>query len=755
MNTQKPHGSQIQTSDSVCLEYREGAAIVWLDSPDRTVNVMDASMLDGLESALHRIDADARQLRWIAVASRKPECFLAGADVQRIAELRDEHEVATIIARGQRLMDRIAGSRIPTIALLRGTCLGGGLELALACKHRIACSASATRLGLPEVRLGLIPGWGGTQRLPILVGSSRALDLILTGRQISAQQAMRIGLVDRMVDASQWDAGRWQACDALVAHPPTRQREWRSKLLDETAIGRWLVLAAARRRIADRRHHYPALESAIDAVAAAVATGGRAMEVERRKFVQLIFTTTAQNLLRIFLDRDRARKIETWVAGERDRQARPIRQVAVVGGGTMGSAIAVEAARRGLDVWVKEIDDHALEGARTRAAALLNKLVKRGKIDAGEARRVEERLNWTIQWSDLAGCDLAVEAVLEIPDVKREVFQMADRSLRQDAILASNTSSLRIGEIAATTGRPKQILGIHFFNPVDRMELVEVIRCAETDDATLLRALQFVRQMGKTPVVAADRPGFIVNRILFPYLGEAVRMVGEGCSVQGIDREMRRFGMPMGPLELIDQVGVDIAAHVARSLARIQPDAEPAAAVLDSLVQRQWLGKKTGCGFYRHDRSGRPRPNRRLPFPTASPQPIGGAFREDGMNRIQQRLVYPMLNEAVRCLDEGIAGAPWVIDLAMVLGTGFAPMHGGPLRLVHAIGRSTVLHNMQVLEGLYGHRFAPADGLQHPSRPFPSESVPNAQPSGSASMAVRSDQQNKEKSDEHQHATRS
>ncbi|RMF42516.1 MAG: multifunctional fatty acid oxidation complex subunit alpha [Planctomycetota bacterium] len=753
MNTHMHRPEQIRTSDSVTLEYLPSAAVIWLDSPHRPVNVMDAAMLEGLESALQHIRDDARELRWIALASRKPTCFLAGADVHRIAELRDEPEVTAILQRGHRLMDRIAGSSIPVIALLRGTCLGGGLELALACHYRIACADAATRLGLPEIRLGLIPGWGGTQRLPMLVGLRQALEMILTGRQIPAQRAQQMGLVDRLIGASEWETSWAQECDEVVANRPERRRRRSGTWIDQMAWGQWLVLAAARRRIADRRHHYPALQAAIDAVAAAVASGGRAMEVERRKFTQLIFTPTAQHLLRIFLDRDRARKVATWIDSGEEPVDHSIGQLAVIGGGTMGAGIAAEAVRNQMEVWGKEVDAATLAAARQRVEGLLSKLVDKKRIEASELPRLKQRLHWTTQWSDLAGCDLAIEAVVEVPDVKREVFQMADRNLRKDAVLASNTSSLHIGSMATATDRPSQVVGIHFFNPVDRMELVEVIRCATTSDATLLRALRFVRRLGKTPVVADDQPGFIVNRILFPYLGEAVRMVDEGWSVQRIDRAMRRFGMPMGPLELIDQVGIDIAAHVARSLASIQPDAEPAAALLDALVERRWLGKKSGCGFYRYGKSGRRRVNRGLPVAGRGRADVQAAFRDDGMSLIQRRLVYPMLNEAVHCLDDGVAAAPWIIDLAMVLGTGFAPMHGGPLRLIHTIGRNTVLHNMQVLEELYGSRFAAADGLRHASRPFCSEIAPAAADRGPATTAISSSPQNKENSDEHQHAT--
>ncbi|GIW97674.1 MAG: 3-hydroxyacyl-CoA dehydrogenase [Pirellulaceae bacterium] len=697
----------------VAIEQHEDGVVVWFSSPDRSVNVIDAGMLSGWEMAVDWIVDAPRPPHWVVFRSRRDSCFFVGADVHRIAEFRDEHKVQQVIERGQRLTMRIAELPVPTVAFIAGTCLGGGLELALACRYRVAVSHRKTQLGLPEIKLGLIPGWGGTQRLPQLIGPRRAVTMILRGRSVGVEEALRYGLIDRIVDSSDIEPDTYrQVIDQLRSC--WRRRRTAGRLLAATAPARKLWHYLARRQLGYRLEQYPALSAALDAVMASLRTGGRAFDVERRRFVQLVFTDPAQNLLRVFIDRERARKVATWLPSVADEPPREPERLAVVGAGTMGAGIAAMSALAGLDVWVKEIDLTALQAGRQRVERLMHRQLADGRITHAEFEAALQRLHYTTSWEELHRCQMAIEAVIEQLEIKKDVFGQLDRVLPVDALLATNTSSLSVTAMAQATRRVSHVLGIHFFNPVERMELVEVARPAAADQWAVAMALQLVRRLGKTPIVTGDAPGFVVNRILFPYLGEALRMAQEGISITLIDKQMRRFGMPMGPLELLDQVGIDVAASVAASLVGIQPDAAELAPLFERMLAKRWRGKKSGRGFYVYVGGKRRRPNSLLVTTGAETREDLPGTIPDGMNAVQRRLVYPMLNEAVRCMDEQLVASPWMIDLAMVLGTGFAPRHGGPLRLIHVLGRNVVLKNLEALRACHGERFAPADGLQHP-----------------------------------------
>lgn len=693
----------------------EGRLTVWLDSPERSVNLIDADMLAGLEAAAAHV-AEAGHYKVVLFRSRKRDCFFAGADVRAIASLKDPEEIREIVARGQRLMQSIAGLHATTVAVIDGSCMGGGLEFAMACDYRLATDSTKTRLALPEIRLGLIPGWGGTQRLPRLVGLRQALKMILKGSQIDARNALRMGLVDTVVDKDSVDLEIDRFIERLAnssANRTLRHEKLFARFLDRTRLGHLLVLHATHKKIAAETMHYPALQKAVEAVRRGAAGQANGYAYEQTAFSELVGTPTAQSLLGLFLQRDRAKKSSTWTSPNLPIQPEAIRQLAVIGAGAMGAGIGTLAAQSGMHVVFKEISDLAARAGAERVDQLLNDQVAAKRLKAEDVHAIRERIVFTTNWQELSNCDLAIEAVLEIEAVKSEVFQNLDRVLAADAILVSNTSSLNVTRLAAATDRKSKVAGLHFFNPVHRMELVEVVRTEMTDEATLAKLLMFVRQLSKTPLVTSDKPGFLVNRVLFPYLGEAIRMVSEGHPVLGIDSQLRRFGMPVGPLELIDQVGVDIAMHVAHSLSKLQSDSAAPADFLADMVERGWLGKKSGKGFYEWQNSRKPNANLTAPATRVEePQVV----QNDGLTAIQRRLVYPMLNEAVHCLDELVVAEAWMVDLGMVLGTGFAPMRGGPLRMVDALGIQTVVLNLHAMHRTHGPRFAPADGLLSRSR---------------------------------------
>lgn len=696
-----------------------GVVTVWLDSPGRSVNILDEQMLQGLEAALEHM-ASQPSYRLLVFRSRKLECFFAGADVHAMAELRDPQQIGAIIDRGQMLLQRVAELQQPSLAVVEGACLGGGLELALACTYRAAIDSPNTKLSLPEIRLGLIPGWGGTQRLTQRVGTQHALNMILSGSSVNAQRARQIGLVDFVLPATSDEQPLANLLQQLLsgsAQGGHRSSSWSQRLLDGTSLGRYCLRRMAQHRLASQTSHYPALPAALEAIRLASNDSRRGYRYEREAFSQLLFTPTAQSLLATFTARDRARKPSTWLSSNDTPQPKLTstaqQRLAVIGAGAMGVGIGLAAARRGITVVFKEINATAAEAGLMRVRTWLSDQVSARRLSLSESRAIEGRCTATSDWAELAPCDLAIEAALEVDSVKRDIFQQLDRWLPASAVLVTNTSSLNVTHMALATRRKNQVAGLHFFNPVDRMDLVEVVRTEMTDERTLVSLLELVRRLGKTPIVTADKPGFLVNRILFPYLGEAVRMVAEGWSITDIDRQLRRFGMPLGPLQLIDQVGVDIASHVAGALAKIQADAELPASLLRTMTERGWLGKKSGTGFYRW--SKRPRPNLALggSVTSALPRPAStdDGFAPDGLTSIERRLVYPMLNEAVHCLDEMVVSDAWIVDLGMTLGIGFAPHLGGPLRFIDSLGSELVCSNMSRLAQQLGNRFAPADGL--------------------------------------------
>ncbi|MGI9471845.1 MAG: 3-hydroxyacyl-CoA dehydrogenase NAD-binding domain-containing protein [Rubripirellula sp.] len=689
-----------------------GVATVTLNVPGRALNILNRDVLTELDRIIHEFE-NSDDIRLIVFQSGKESGFLAGADVNAIANIESASHAMRVIETGQTLFQRIEWLTIPTVAVIHGPCLGGGLEWALACNYRVARHNSSTKIGLPEIKLGLIPGWGGTQRLPRLIGIRHAIKMILTGKHVSASEAMQIGLIDRAYGPDEWESSLPHFLDQLLsdrAASVSRRGSWR-RVLEDNWLGRTVVLRMAARQVASKSKHYPALSSALRAIRLGFDKGPNGFLCERDEFVDLLASPTCRHLLDLFFARERARTVQTWSNSAEATHATPIRRVGVVGAGAMGAGIAQLSAIRGFDVVVQEAGDQAAEAGRQRIAKLIVDYARRRGWTDAQRVELQKKIKVDCDETMLAGCDLVVEAVVERENVKQQVFSTLDRVVQPAAILTSNTSSLSITRMASATHREKQVAGLHFFNPVHRMELVEVVRGSETDESTISRLVAFVKALGKTPIVTADSPGFLVNRVLFPYLGEAVRMVGEGYDIAEMDREIRRFGMPMGPIELLDQVGLDVAHHVAGTLQSVLPDAEPVVERFASLVESGHLGKKAGIGFYEY-RKGKRGDAAKLPWGSIEQASARhNDYLDDGLTAIQRRLVYPMLSEAVKCQEEGVVSDAWAIDLAMVLGTGFAPHRGGPLHLIDSIGVHQVMGNLRRLRGVHGQRFAPPQRL--------------------------------------------
>jgi 3-hydroxyacyl-CoA dehydrogenase/enoyl-CoA hydratase/3-hydroxybutyryl-CoA epimerase len=686
-----------------------------LDVPDRAVNVINRQVLMDLDEALDAIAAAARTTL-LVVRSGKKSGFVAGADLVEFESVAEAATAEGIAAAGQRVFAKLAALEMPTIAAVSGFCLGGGLELALACDYRLVSDHPGTRLGLPEVGLGLLPAWGGTQRLPRVVGLEPALRLILTGKKVNAREALALGLADAIAPTEAEVRRQFSILAMRAVHEGKRRRRrlplrtWRQRLLELTSPGRRVIFRATRRAL-ERRvpNDMPAPYEALEAVRVGL-TGGmeEGLAFERSAVGRLATSAACRNLVGLFLAGERAKKLPEELGAE----PAEVRRVGVVGAGVMGAGIAQLAALKGCHVIVREVNAEALEAGQARVAGLFRKAVERGRLSPEEAARRQGALRWTLNWDEFSEVDAVVEAAVEDPRVKEEVFRALGERTRPEAVLATNTSSLPVASLQQGVPRPERVAGMHFFNPVHKMPLVEVVRAPGTSPAALATLARWAVRLGKTPVVVGDGPGFVVNRILMPYLNEAVLLVAEGMEVGAVDRVMKKFGMLMGPLETLDEVGLDVAAHVARSTAPVLGERFGANPAFEKMCSRGWLGRKAGRGFYTHKGKKlqlHPEVQEllRVGDDTAAPLPPAARLAE-----ARERMVLLAVNEAAQVLAEGLAADAATVDLAMVLGSGWAPHRGGPLHHADARGPADVVQALEGLAARHGKRFEPCAELR-------------------------------------------
>jgi 3-hydroxyacyl-CoA dehydrogenase/enoyl-CoA hydratase/3-hydroxybutyryl-CoA epimerase len=660
--------------DSPRLEL-DGDRLAWIlfDDPDRAVNLLTPATVAQLDSIIGQLQREPP--RGIIFISAKPGVFIAGADIKELEKIDSVARGIELSRAGHRLFNRIEEFAVPTVAAIDGVCLGGGCELALACGARVATETPRTQIGLPETRLGIIPGWGGTQRLPRLIGLRAALDIIVPGTSLDAKRALRIGLVDALaVPVALRELAR---AFALGRRKPSRA----SVFFKNTWPVRPIVCRLARNQAREStRSHYPAPLGAIEAVEEGLIRGMReeGLELEARIFGQLAVTPQCKNLIRVFFLREKYSKLRLPGADK----APPIRKLGVIGAGVMGAGIAQYCSARGMTVRLKDIKPEFVAAGMQRIAEVYREGVRRRKLTERDAQQGLARVHPTTDDTGFGDCDLVIEAVVEKLEVKQQVFAALKPLLRKDCLLASNTSAIPIDDLADASGRAERFVGIHFFNPVHKMPLVEVVRGGKTSAATLAAAVEFVKALKKIPVVARGTPGFLVNRLLMPYLNEAGALLAEGVGVTAIDHAMLQFGMPMGPLRLIDEVGIDVAVDVAGELAAAFPDRMKVAPILSELHATGWKGRKGGRGFYLYDGKNQ----------TVNPdlaRHITTAQRELPPHEIQRRLLTVMINEARRCLNDRVVEQEDDIDAAMIFGTGFPPFRGGLVR--HA--RDTGLWN--------------------------------------------------------------
>jgi 3-hydroxyacyl-CoA dehydrogenase/enoyl-CoA hydratase/3-hydroxybutyryl-CoA epimerase len=708
------------------LDIREdGLGILTFDRPGEKVNTFSREVFEEFAEVLLRL-ARERRLRGLLIRSGKPDTFIAGADVKEFVAI-PAGQIREGSARGQALFEQLARLPVPTVAAINGVCLGGGTELALACDYRLMSDSPKAKIGLPEVRLGIFPAWGGCARLPRVVGLAAAMDLILTGKQLDAKRAKKIGLVDERIPAAIFeDWSRTFAREKLGTRKPRPgargKRGLRDWALEKNPIGRRLLFRAGREKLLkETGWHYPApLEALLVLEESYGLPIEAALEVENAHIASVFGGEVQRNLLSIFFWTEEVKK----EAGVADSAVRPrkVSRVGVLGAGVMGGGIAQLAADKGIPARMKDIDPKALAHGYAAAASVWKQAIERRRLKLRELPAKMALLSGTLDYSGFARCEVTIEAVVEKLGVKRAVLKEWEAAVPREAIFASNTSTLPIGEIAAGALGPDRVVGMHFFNPVHRMPLVEVIRGRLSSDESVATVFALARTLQKTPVVVKDSPGFLVNRILAPYLSEAVRLVKERCRIEDVDRVMTNFGMPVGPLALLDDVGLDVAVKAGEVLQAAFPDRLKAAGD-EALAAAGRLGRKTGGGFYDYRGSKRAAPSPRayeiLGVEAGKIPPVSD-------DEIEARLVFSMVNEAALCLAEEVVSAPPKLDLAMLFGTGFPPFRGGLLRYADSLGLARVLAALEDLASRRGTRFQPAPLLRdmarsgarfHPDRP--------------------------------------
>ena len=662
------HWRRSTDSDGVCwLEF---------DKSDSSSNTLSSDVLDQLDQEITALSQQA--LRGLVIKSAKPGGFILGADITEFAALDSLEQATAAAVRGQDLLARVEALNFPTVAAINGFALGGGFELALACDYRIAVDGYERNLGLPEVQLGIHPGFGGTVRTVKLIGAPRALDMMLSGRSFSPREALAVGLIDRVVAADQLDFG----AAALISEVPTRQRAaWYLRLLNLAAvrplIARKIGAQIARRA---RKEHYPAPYAVLDLWTRYAARGPAAYKAEADSIGRLLLTQTSKNLVRMFLLRERLRNLAPKQSA--------FKRVHVVGAGVMGGDIASWCALRGFEV---SLQDRAMEYVQP-ALERAQKLFKQRLRAPGAADEANERLTVDLEGARIGSAELVIEAIVENLDAKQALLAEIEPKLNRDALIATNTSSIRLEHMATVLENPGRFIGLHFFNPVARLPLVEVIEGPETDPQALSRALSIVIALGKLPLPCRSAPGFVVNRILTPYLLEALRAHEDGHALETIDAAAKSFGMPTGPIELADRVGLDVALSVARILSDTLGSEPPEA--LQSMVTDGKLGAKSGQGFYAYSQ-GRPQKRRDFPKPDVE---------------LVDRLILALVNEAVACHEDGVVEDWDLLDAGVVFGTGFAPFTGGPINYARQRGVEEVVATLQTLSTKFGERFTPHPG---------------------------------------------
>jgi 3-hydroxyacyl-CoA dehydrogenase / enoyl-CoA hydratase / 3-hydroxybutyryl-CoA epimerase len=687
------------------IKDEDGVFVVTFDIPGSEVNVLNQDNLSELKDIVTSLSENP-SVKAVVFRSAKKKIFIAGADIKLIESVRTQDDGFQKAEQGKKVFQLVENLKVPTVAAINGACLGGGYEFALSCGWRVAAFSPQVKIGLPEVNLGILPGFGGSIRLPRLLGLAKSLPLILGGRVESAKKALKLGMVDRLFKEDELLVKSIRFARDLADRNATPKRFHIFKVfLDQFILGPLVIYPAARKNVLKRtKGHYPAPLMALDLIQKTYAGKPEiSFQAESKMFSELAVTKISKNLISLFFLNERYKKRD-WT---KVTSAVPeIRQCGVVGAGVMGGGIAQLVSFRDISVKVTDISEKALTGAVTEARRIYDRALKRGKIKADELERKMNLISVNGSGPDLASSDIIIEAVVEDMGIKEKIFKEWSEKTGKNTLLASNTSSLSIGNMAKVSKHPERVVGLHFFNPVYRMPLVEVIRSERTSREALERTIRFARRLGKMVIVTKDTPGFLVNRLLLPYLNEAAFLIEEGVSIKRVDRIARSFGMPMGPAELIDQVGIDVGYKVAHILESAFGDRMKVASLLETVKVKGLLGKKSGRGFYLYQgKTKRVNPEIVPVQKTCSP------LSDDD---ILKRLIYIMINEAARCLDEKVIDEASTVDIGLIMGTGFPPFRGGLLRYADLVGANCVVADLnRFLKAAGSDRFTPSAYLQN------------------------------------------
>lgn len=687
------------------VETTDGVAIVTLDTPDEKVNKLNEQLIEEFSGFLDRLEEDD-SLKGAVLISGKDENFIAGADINMFQSRTTEDELAALSWKGHNILLRVEQFKKPIVAGIHGTCMGGGTELALACHYRIVSDHNSTKIGLPEVKLGLLPGMGGTQRLPRLIGIQKALTYMLTGKNMYSYQAKKTGFADELVhqhairDAAIHAVNKYQ--EKPFSHPDKRSLP--EKLLEATPVGRTIIFKQAlKKTMGETKGNYPAPPKIIESVEYGYKHGFRSgLKHESKLFGELAVTPESRALVQLFFGMNDAKK------NPLEKKKKEVQKLAVLGAGLMGSGITEVSIENGMHVWLK---DQTLENAVKGEEEIrknLDKKVEKWILSGFERDEKMSLVHPTETYSGFKHIDLIIEAVFEDLSIKQSVVKEVEEVTDDETIFASNTSSLPISEIAKNAKRPENILGMHYFSPVQKMPLLEIIKTEKTADWVIATAYYIGLRQGKTVIVVNDGPGFYTTRILAPFMNEALLMLEEGAHIEGLDKAMKQFGFPVGPAALFDEVGIDVGAHVAEVLSdTFKERGAKTSEKAKELLEAGYKGRKNQKGFYNYEEGSKKKEVNKDIY-----EFFGGQTRKKFEEiEIQERLSLVMINEAVLCLQENILESPVDGDLGAILGLGFPPFLGGPFRYIDREGAGSILKRMNVLQKELGDRFKPAEML--------------------------------------------
>jgi 3-hydroxyacyl-CoA dehydrogenase/enoyl-CoA hydratase/3-hydroxybutyryl-CoA epimerase len=724
---------------ALSVEVTDGIAIITFDLPNESVNKLNRAVKDEFVALVSRLERDTTVQAAVFI-SGKPDVWIAGADIEEFLALKTATDAERLSRDGQMLLDSVEHLRIPIIAAIHGACLGGGLETALACRYRIATDHPKTVLGLPEVQLGLIPGAGGTQRLPRKIGLTNALDLILTGKNVRARKALQLGLIDELVHPSILRSVAVQRAREVAEGRRKSEGHsggFKGLLLDSNPAGRSVVLRKAREQtLAKSRGHYPALIAAIDVIAAGYEKGmAHGFREESRRFGELATTDVSRQLIFLFFAANELKKDPGVDPAQypdlpvSDFDPLPVEKIAIIGAGFMGAGIATVAVQHGSLVRLKDADHARVAKGYAAVRDILKERLTKKQITRIQYSDYMALIGGTVDYSGFGNVDLVIEAVFEDLAVKHQVLRETEASIRSTAIFATNTSTIPIGQIAQASVRPERVIGMHFFSPVEKMPLLEVITTPDTYPQVTATVVAYGKKLGKTVIVVSDGPGFYANRILAPYINEAGILLDQGVAVDIIDKALTDFGFPVGPITLIDEVGLDVATKAGKIMGDAFPDRLQPAKSIQAVVAAGRYGRKSKKGFYLYDKDGKKGevdPSVYGIFLSSGSIPVapslntseaeGSSIPEMPAVQIQQRTVLAMLNEAARCLSDGIIHSPRDGDVGAVFGIGFPPFRGGPFRYMDSLGVKIVVQRLEDLNARFPGRFEPADILLEMAR---------------------------------------